>query len=246
MARQSPMRRRHSPRLPLRLRTSPAGRRSIAVRMRSRSSRGSLRRVFAAAGATTASHEGSSGVRFRPRAQLGHVDRLAPPVRRPAILRCLSVLPGVELVVKRRRLERRDHRVLRAYQQDASRVHALLWKLVHKTMQLGSRHDLNVASRPEPRMEQFRDASGCYEAKSRFLTRSRRRTLPPAVRDETSQLTPPAAEPRAASSPRRPRHPRRKHPAQRLGRRPIQRGTHRPRQSQPPHPAPPARAPRAG
>ena len=47
MARQSPMRRRHSPRLPLRLRTSPAGRGWIAATMRSRSLRGSFRRDFA-------------------------------------------------------------------------------------------------------------------------------------------------------------------------------------------------------
>jgi hypothetical protein len=41
------------------------------VRMRSRSLRGSLRRAFVAAGAITASHEGSSGVSFGLRAQLG-------------------------------------------------------------------------------------------------------------------------------------------------------------------------------
>lgn len=86
IARQSPMRRRHSPRLPLRLRTSPEGRRSIVVRMRSLSLRGSLRRAFAAAGATTASHGGSSGARFGLRAQLGHGDRLALPIGRPALV----------------------------------------------------------------------------------------------------------------------------------------------------------------
>jgi len=101
MARQSPMRRRHSPFLPLRLRTSPAGRRSIAARMRSRSLRGSLRRVFAAAGATTACHEGSSGVRLRLRAQLRYGDRLAPPVGSPALIGRLAVLSGVGLVIER-------------------------------------------------------------------------------------------------------------------------------------------------
>jgi hypothetical protein len=148
MARQSPTRRRHSPGRPLRLRTSPAGSRSIAVRTRSRSLRGSLRRVFAAVGATTASHEGSSGVSFGLRAQLDYVDRLASLVGRPALLGCRSIIPGVGLVVKGGSLKGRQHWVLGTGQQDPSGVHALVGQLVNKAVQVGSRHGVNVAPGP--------------------------------------------------------------------------------------------------
>ncbi len=148
-ARQSPTRRRHSPGRPLRLRTSPAGSRSIAARMRSRSLRGSLRRDFAAAGAITASHSGSSGVSVRLRAQLGYVDRLASLVGRPAFLRRHSIIPGVGFVViKGSSLKGRQHWVLGTSQQDPGGVHALVGQLIDKAVQIGSRHGLNVAPGP--------------------------------------------------------------------------------------------------
>ncbi len=103
--------------------------------------------VFAAAGATTAPHAGSSGVSVKLRAQLGYADCLASLVSRPALLRRRTVIARVGLVVKRSRLKGRQHRVLGTGQQDPSGVHALVWQFVHKAVQICSHHDLNVASR---------------------------------------------------------------------------------------------------
>lgn len=150
-ARQSPTRRRHSPGRPLRLRTSPAGSRSIAARMRSRSLRGSLRRDFVAAGATTASHDGSSGVSVRLRAQLGYVDCLASLVCRPALLGSCSIIPGVGLVIKRRMVEHPGNRVARRVGQRAKRRSGFIvaHRLNGVVQTLLHGHGLKVASSPQ-------------------------------------------------------------------------------------------------
>ena len=75
--------------------------------MRSRSLRGSRRNVFVAAGAITASHRGSSGVRLELRSQLAHTDRLTAPVCGPAVIRGPSIILAIRLVIQGGGLEDR-------------------------------------------------------------------------------------------------------------------------------------------
>lgn len=55
-----------------------------------------------------------------------------------------TLLLGFGLVVKGSSLKRRQHRVLGTSQQDHGCVHALVGQLVHKAVQIGSRHDLRL------------------------------------------------------------------------------------------------------
>ena len=57
---------------------------------------------------------------------------------------CATLLLGLRLVVKGSSLKRRQHRVLGTGQQDHGGVHALVGQLIHKTVQIGSRHDLRL------------------------------------------------------------------------------------------------------
>lgn len=76
------------------------------------------------AGATIASHSGSSGVRLELRSQLAQLDGFATSVCRPALLRCRSIILGIRLVVQWSDLKGRDQGITSTSQQDASRIHA--------------------------------------------------------------------------------------------------------------------------